>query len=53
MPTVQAYATPSATSPLGPLTIDRREPGPHDVQIEILYSGICHSDIHQAKKWMG
>ena len=53
MPTVQAYATPSATSPLGPLTIDRREPGPHDVQIEILYSGICHSDIHQARNEWG
>ncbi|HWE29016.1 MAG TPA: NAD(P)-dependent alcohol dehydrogenase [Polyangia bacterium] len=44
-----AYAATSATSPLGPLTIDRREPGPADVVIEILYCGVCHSDLHQAR----
>ncbi|WP_142847733.1 NAD(P)-dependent alcohol dehydrogenase [Telmatospirillum sp. J64-1] len=43
------YAAQSATAPLGPFTFERREPGPHDVQIEILYCGICHSDLHQAR----
>jgi uncharacterized zinc-type alcohol dehydrogenase-like protein len=51
---VQAYAVPDAKSPLAPFTIQRREPGPHDVQIQILYAGICHSDLHQARNdWGG
>lgn len=45
----KAYAAPSATSPFGPATIERREPGEHDVQIEILFCGICHSDLHYAR----
>lgn len=49
MPTVKAYATQSATSPLAPFSIDRRNPGPEDIEIDILYCGICHSDIHQAR----
>ena len=50
----RAYATPSKTSPLAPTTIDRRAVGPRDVQIDILFSGICHSDIHQARdEWGG
>jgi uncharacterized zinc-type alcohol dehydrogenase-like protein len=54
MSTVKAYAAASATSPLGPFSIERRNPGPHDVQIEILYCGICHSDIHQVRnEWGG
>src|SRR6185437_15625930 len=49
-----AYAAASAGAPLAPLTIDRREPGPHDIVIDILYCGICHSDIHQARdEWGG
>jgi uncharacterized zinc-type alcohol dehydrogenase-like protein len=44
-----AYAAPSATEPLGPLTIERRAPGPCDVQIEIAYCGVCHSDLHTAR----
>ncbi len=49
-----AYAAQSATSPIEPFTIDRREPLPHDVAIDILYCGICHSDIHQARnEWGG
>jgi uncharacterized zinc-type alcohol dehydrogenase-like protein len=44
-----AYATTAATEPLGPFTIERREPGPHDVLIEILFCGVCHSDLHQAR----
>lgn len=46
---VKAYATQSATSALAPLSIHRREPGPLDVEIEILYCGVCHSDLHQAR----
>ena len=49
MPIVPAYATPAARAPLGPFTVDRREPGPHDVLIDILYCGVCHSDIHQGR----
>ena len=49
-----AYAAKSAKSPLAPHTIERREPGAHDVLIDILYCGICHSDIHQARdEWGG
>ncbi|WP_034293893.1 NAD(P)-dependent alcohol dehydrogenase [Herbaspirillum sp. RV1423] len=43
----RGYAVHDAQSPLAPFSFERREPGPHDVQIEILYSGICHSDLHQ------
>lgn len=42
----QAYAAASATSPLAATTIARREPTAHDVQIDILFCGICHSDVH-------
>jgi uncharacterized zinc-type alcohol dehydrogenase-like protein len=50
----KAFAAQNATSPLGPFTFDRREPGAHDVQIEILYCGVCHSDIHQVRnEWGG
>ena len=41
-----AYAAHSATSQLEPWSFDRREPGPNDVHIDILYCGVCHSDIH-------
>jgi uncharacterized zinc-type alcohol dehydrogenase-like protein len=46
---VRGYAAHDAQSPLVPFSFERRDPGPHDVQIEILYSGICHSDLHQAR----
>lgn len=49
MTVVKSYATQSATSKLEPFNINRREPGDNDVQIDILYSGVCHSDIHQAR----
>jgi len=39
----------SATSPLAAHSIVRREPLPQDVQIEILFCGVCHSDLHQAR----
>lgn len=41
----RAYAAQSATTPLAPFQIERREPGPHDVLLDILYCGICYSDI--------
>jgi uncharacterized zinc-type alcohol dehydrogenase-like protein len=47
--TVNAYAAPSATEPLIPTTIERRDLGPKDVLIEIRYAGICHSDIHTVR----
>ncbi|OYU78968.1 MAG: hydroxyacid dehydrogenase [Flavobacterium sp. BFFFF1] len=46
---VKSYAAYDATNPLKPYSFERREPGPNDVQIEILYCGVCHSDIHTAK----
>jgi alcohol dehydrogenase (NADP+) len=50
----RGYAAKGPTSLLEPFTFERREPGPHDVLIEILYCGICHSDIHQARdEWGG
>jgi len=45
----RAYAATSATAALAPLSIRRREPGPQDIQIEILFCGVCHSDLHQAR----
>ena len=45
----KAYSAASATSPLASTTIPRREPTEHDVQIEILFCGICHSDLHSAR----
>src|SRR5438552_18855761 len=49
----RGYATKGPTSILEPFSFERREPGPHDVLIEILYCGICHSDIHQARDVWG
>jgi uncharacterized zinc-type alcohol dehydrogenase-like protein len=50
----KAYSVASATSPFASTTIQRREPTEHDVQIEILFCGICHSDLHQARnEWSG
>jgi uncharacterized zinc-type alcohol dehydrogenase-like protein len=50
----RGYAAKSPTSLLEPFNFERREPGPHDVLVEILYCGVCHSDIHQARdEWGG
>jgi uncharacterized zinc-type alcohol dehydrogenase-like protein len=46
---IHGYAAHSSTSALMPFKFERREPGPHDVHIEILYCGICHSDLHQVR----
>jgi uncharacterized zinc-type alcohol dehydrogenase-like protein len=43
------YAAHSSTAPLQPFSFERREPGPQDVQIEILYCGVCHSDLHTVR----
>jgi D-arabinose 1-dehydrogenase-like Zn-dependent alcohol dehydrogenase len=45
----KAYSAASAASPLASTTITRRDPTEHDVQIEILFCGICHSDLHQVR----
>jgi len=53
MTLAKAYAATSATAPLGPYQFERRAVGPHDVQIEIAYCGICHSDLHQVRNEWG
>lgn len=51
---VFAYGAHAGDKPLEPLRITRRDPGPEDVQIEIAYCGICHSDLHQVRaEWEG
>jgi alcohol dehydrogenase (NADP+) len=48
------YAANSAQSSLAPFSFERREPGPRDIQIEILYCGVCHSDLHTVRnEWQG
>ncbi|HEY3351026.1 MAG TPA: NAD(P)-dependent alcohol dehydrogenase [Thermoanaerobaculia bacterium] len=52
---VRAFGAPASKAPLVPLTIERRDPGATDVEIEILFCGVCHSDIHQVRDewWPG
>jgi uncharacterized zinc-type alcohol dehydrogenase-like protein len=50
---VPAYATPGARAPLAPFAVDRRDPQATDVQLEILFCGVCHSDVHQARDEWG
>ncbi|MEP6941181.1 MAG: NAD(P)-dependent alcohol dehydrogenase [Rudaea sp.] len=45
----KGYAVTDAHSALTPFAFERRDPGPHDVQIDIQYCGVCHSDLHQAR----
>jgi uncharacterized zinc-type alcohol dehydrogenase-like protein len=47
--TAKAYGTEAAEAPLNQLDITRRNPTPHDVEIEILFCGVCHSDLHVAR----
>lgn len=50
----KSFAVTSPTSPFSPLTIERREVRPQDISIEIIYCGICHSDIHTVRsEWPG
>ncbi|WP_304168726.1 NAD(P)-dependent alcohol dehydrogenase [Lonsdalea britannica] len=50
---VLGYAAKSAQTPLAPLEFTRREPRPDDVVIDVLYCGVCHSDLHQARNDWG
>jgi len=45
----RAFAAQTATAALAPFTLERRDPLPHDVAIDILYCGVCHSDLHQVR----
>jgi len=45
----RAFAASGASSGLGPTTIRRRDPQPHDVQLDVLFCGVCHSDLHQVR----
>jgi uncharacterized zinc-type alcohol dehydrogenase-like protein len=50
----KGYAAPAAHAPLAPFDFQRRAVGPHDVRIEILFCGVCHSDVHQVRdEWGG
>src|SRR2546423_3208620 len=50
----KGYAAKSKTSPLAPFSFKRRDPGPTDIQIDILFCGVCHSDFHTARgEWSG
>ena len=46
---VKAYAATAADKPIGPFELNRREPGAKDVEIEILFCGVCHSDLHTVR----
>jgi uncharacterized zinc-type alcohol dehydrogenase-like protein len=50
----KAYGAYAADKPLEPIDIERRSPGPHDVEIEIAFCGVCHSDLHTVRgEWGG
>ncbi|PYI94330.1 MAG: hydroxyacid dehydrogenase [Verrucomicrobia bacterium] len=50
----KGYAAKSKTSPLAPFSFERRDPGPTDIQIDILFCGVCHSDLHTVRgEWGG
>jgi len=53
MTKIKAFAAQDAESTLGPWNLDRRAPGPKDIQIDILYCGVCHSDLHQIRNEWG
>ena len=53
MASTKSYAAQDAATPLAPWTINRRDPKPHDVQIDIKYCGVCHSDLHFARNDWG
>src|SRR5437764_1890071 len=54
MYSTKGYAAKSKTAPLAPFSFDRRDPSPNDIQIDILFCGVCHSDIHTARgEWGG
>jgi len=50
----KAYASINGTAPLAPFTFPSRDPGPEEIQIQIQYCGVCHTDVHQARnEWQG
>jgi uncharacterized zinc-type alcohol dehydrogenase-like protein len=53
MPSSKGYAAPDAQSPLAPFNFDRRSPGATEIVVEILYCGVCHSDLHMARNEWG
>ncbi len=54
MPQSRGYAASQAKAPLGPFSFVRRDPGPSDVQLDIKFCGVCHSDLHQVRdEWGG
>ncbi|RPD39764.1 NAD(P)-dependent alcohol dehydrogenase [Chitinophaga barathri] len=53
MTSVKAYAAQNPTAPVAPWTFERRDPGPFDVQFDILFCGVCHSDLHQIRDEWG
>jgi uncharacterized zinc-type alcohol dehydrogenase-like protein len=54
MPKTKAYAAVNASAPLAPFSFERRDPGPVEIEIQILFCGICHTDVHQARnEWHG
>jgi uncharacterized zinc-type alcohol dehydrogenase-like protein len=53
MPQSKGYAATDTKSPLGPFNFSRREPGPTEIAIEILFCGVCHSDLHMARNEWG
>ena len=50
---VKGFAAQNETTPLAPFSFERKEPGDHDVLIDILFCGVCHSDIHQVRNEWG
>lgn len=53
MPSSKGYGTHDAKSPLAPYSFSRREPGPTELAVEILFCGVCHSDLHMARNEWG
>ena len=54
MTKTKAFAAQDAQSTMGPWNFERRAVGPKDIQIDILYCGVCHSDLHQVRnEWGG
>ena len=53
MPASKGYAAQSAQTPLAPFAFSRREPGPTEIVVDILYCGVCHSDLHMARNEWG
>ncbi|MEJ7611642.1 MAG: NAD(P)-dependent alcohol dehydrogenase [Ferruginibacter sp.] len=53
MSAAKGYAAQSSTSPVAPWDFERREPGPHDVAVDIMFCGVCHSDLHQVRNEWG